>query len=266
MYKAQKKVLLSGYQKSRAWLLTGPSLDNIFGIAVKYAKWILQSDKAIGDLMIIQEKSIKVAHIQRINEFLNLTSNFSNQKIIIISHFEIMTDGATNALLKVLEEGRQTATLMLITGHLQQIAATVRSRCFHIYFPPLKENMEIEKLIAQYRNLLEKSIEEETKGSFQNNCILIQGPIKQFQIAEKFPEASLKKLLCFTFNRIIKFHHGVLEEESFFGEKILLEKLGQSAIFWHNRWLQMSKVLSTPEELYVEKKYLLRIALTTKEL
>ncbi|ABD46267.1 hypothetical protein [Neorickettsia sennetsu] len=266
MYKAQKKVLLSGYQKSRAWLLTGPGLDDMFEIAIRYAKWILKSDEAIGDLMIIQERSIKVAHIQRIHDFLNLTSNFSNQKIIIISHFEIMTAGAANALLKVLEEGKQTATLILIARYLQQITNTVRSRCFHLYFPPLKENTEIEKLIAHYKNLLEKSIGEEAKDSLPTLGRLDRGLTTQFQIAQKFSEASLKDLLCFAFNRIIKFHHGVLEKESFFGERTLLEKLGQSAIFWHNRWLQISEVLSTPKELYIEKNHLLRIALTTREI
>ncbi|ACT69321.1 hypothetical protein ACJZTR_01575 [Neorickettsia risticii] len=266
MYKAQKKVLLSGYQKSRAWLLTGPSLDDMFEIAIRYAKWILKSDEAIGDLMIIQERSIKVAHVQRIHDFLNLTSNFSNQKIIIMSHFEIITSGAANALLKVLEEGKQTATLILIARYSQQITNTVRSRCFHLYFPLFKKSTEIDKLIVQYRNLLEKSVEEEAKDSLPTLDTLGQDLTTQFQMTQKFSEASLKDLLCFTFNRIIKFHHGVLEKESFFGERILLGKLGQSAIFWHNRWLQISEVLSTPEELYIEKKHLLRIALTTREI
>lgn len=261
MYKSQKKILLSGYQKSRTWLFSGENLESMFEVAEKYARWILKSDKTIGNLLVIQEKSIKVIHAEKIRSFLALTSNSSSQKVVIISHFETMTVSAANALLKILEEGNQSATIIVITQHIHRIIATIRSRCFQLYFPPLQDRNKENTLIAQYKNLLETSSMGEVKCLISPQDMFKQISNKYSIFTGKLTETSLRALLCFTFNRVIKFHHGVLEAEVFPKEKKFIESLGQSAIFWHYRWMQISEVLSIPQELYVEKNYLLRVAL-----
>lgn len=247
MYKAQKKILLAGYKKSHAWLFTGIHVDNIFEIANNYAKWILKSENAIGDLLILKEKILKIEHARKITEFLRLTTSSCTQKVIIISHFESMTLSAANAMLKILEETNQLATIIIITKHAHQVISTIRSRCFNLHFPYIDESHEDSILISHYRELLESARD-------------------QTLFQRKLPDDVLKRLICFSFSRIIKYHHGLLDKEIFQTEKVLLKNLEKSKIFWHYRWLQISEVLAIERELNVEKNNLLKIVLASETL
>lgn len=81
--------------------------------------------------------SIKKWQIQALQEEFSKTGVESNRKLYIISHCDKMTANAANSLLKFLEEPTKGTMAILMTEQLQQILATILSRCQIISFQPL---------------------------------------------------------------------------------------------------------------------------------
>lgn len=82
---------------------------------------------------------IKIDDIRQLAEKSGQTAQQSSYKIIIIEPAEAMNIAAANALLKMLEEPPVQTVFLLISHQLQQLPATIRSRCQIIPFrtPPL---------------------------------------------------------------------------------------------------------------------------------
>jgi DNA polymerase-3 subunit delta' len=63
------------------------------------------------------------------------TAQLSANKVILINHIENMSESASNALLKTLEEPTKHTFLVLTTNAPQYILATIKSRCEKIRVP-----------------------------------------------------------------------------------------------------------------------------------
>lgn len=81
------------------------------------------------DLLIIQDKPLKINRIRELIHWLALKPHSSLYKITIILGAEAMTLEAGNALLKILEEPPACSIIILQSDKRHQILPTILSRC-----------------------------------------------------------------------------------------------------------------------------------------
>ncbi|MEQ1962716.1 DNA polymerase III subunit delta' [Xenorhabdus khoisanae] len=82
---------------------------------------------------------IGVDAVRQLSEKLYEHSQQGGAKIVWLPSAESLTDAASNALLKTLEEPPQNTYFLLRCQHPTNLLATLRSRCFY-YFLPAPEN------------------------------------------------------------------------------------------------------------------------------
>ena len=92
--------------------------------------------------------SIGVDQIREAGDFVTKTAGYGSQKILVISGAEKMTTGASNALLKTLEEPQGNSLLVLLSQRTWLLPATIRSRCQTWRLPALKAASSIDHLRA----------------------------------------------------------------------------------------------------------------------
>lgn len=68
------------------------------------------------------------------------------KKVYLIDEAHMLSKAAFNALLKILEEPPASAIFILATTDVHKILETVRSRCFSLYFKPIKVHTLTEHL------------------------------------------------------------------------------------------------------------------------
>ena len=90
--------------------------------------------------------SIGVDQIREAGDFVTKTAGYGSQKILVISDAEKMTTGASNALLKTLEEPQGNSLLVLLSQRTWLLPATIRSRCQTWWLPALKAASSIDHL------------------------------------------------------------------------------------------------------------------------
>ena len=76
-----------------------------------------------------QKKSIGIDQIRQLTGKLVETSQLNGWRIAIIASVEKMTRGAFNAILKTLEEPGDKTLVLMLANSLQQVPATIKSRC-----------------------------------------------------------------------------------------------------------------------------------------
>lgn len=76
-----------------------------------------------------QKKSIGIDQIRQLTSKLAETSQLNGWRIAIIASVEKMTRGAFNAILKTLEEPGNKTLVLMLANSLQQVPATIKSRC-----------------------------------------------------------------------------------------------------------------------------------------
>jgi len=76
-----------------------------------------------------QKKSIGIDQIRQLTSKLAETSQLNGWRIAIIASVEKMTRGAFNAILKTLEEPGDKTLVLMLANSLQQVPATIKSRC-----------------------------------------------------------------------------------------------------------------------------------------
>ena len=99
------------------------------------------------ELSFAKKSSISIAQLREIKEEINLGLFEGAWKTVIIREAEHMTVEAANSLLKVLEEPRESTTLILTSCRPQALLPTVRSRCQNVRFFPLSANTVKEILL-----------------------------------------------------------------------------------------------------------------------
>lgn len=91
---------------------------------------------------------IGVDQIREVEGFVTKTTGYGSQKILVISDAEKMTMGASNALLKTLEEPQGNSLILLLSQRSWLLPATIRSRCQTWRLPSLKASTSIDHLRA----------------------------------------------------------------------------------------------------------------------
>jgi hypothetical protein len=239
VYKKQKKILISSYQQSCAWIFTGSKNEQKFKIANDFATWVLKDDKSKSDLLIVQKDKIKIEDAHQIHSFINLTAGQSKYKVIIIDNFHNITNSASNSLLKILEEPKQDLIIIIITN-LYKILPTIRSRCFILNFPSVYNHTE--NIIENYKSIL--------------NSIILTIPFKT-----NLEHDLIAETLLLTFSRVIKFQHNIILNEIFVGEFEMLKQLKKDKIFWHCKYKQALNLIKDCIEYHLNFDYAFSILL-----
>jgi len=108
-----------------------------------------------GDFHIIkQEKDKKNISIEAVRGFirsLNMSSFRGTYKIGVVKHAESLSPEAANALLKTLEEPKDGVVIILITGNLDSLPATIVSRSQILQFHPVSSGLIYEYLLEEYK-------------------------------------------------------------------------------------------------------------------
>lgn len=92
--------------------------------------------------------NIGVDQIREASDFVIKTAGYGSQKILVISEAEKMTTGASNALLKTLEEPQGNSLILLLSRRTWLLPATIRSRCQMWRLPSLSASSSIDHLRA----------------------------------------------------------------------------------------------------------------------
>lgn len=121
-------------------------------------------------------KAIKVDAIRELVEYVNVTSQYANHKLVIIRPAEAMNRHAANGLLKTLEEPPSQSRIILLAEKSTMLPITIRSRCQRMDFPGIRDQQAIEWLNSRLGELSEQSEE------------LLQlaggGPLRALELAE----------------------------------------------------------------------------------
>lgn len=135
---------------SHAYIINGPVKETIHALADHLAKaYVCSSEgdkpcgvcsncrKANGNihpdiirLSVLEDKrNILVDQVRQLRIDAYIRPNEAGRKVFIIEDAHTMNDSAQNALLKVLEDGPQYLSFLLLTENAQQLLPTIRSRC-----------------------------------------------------------------------------------------------------------------------------------------
>lgn len=110
--------------------------------------------------LLEDKRNILVDQVRRLRTEAYIRPNEANRKVFVIEDAQTMNENAQNALLKVLEDGPQYLSFLLLTENAQQLLPTIRSRCEILslsthsdegFFP---EDEELQKTAAELARLL----------------------------------------------------------------------------------------------------------------
>jgi DNA polymerase-3 subunit delta' len=93
--------------------------------------------------------SIGIDQVRELGDFFALTAHYGKAKVALLRPVDVMTRGAANALLKLLEEPPALGLFILVTDHLERLPATVRSRCQRLALDTIDTDRALAWLRAQ---------------------------------------------------------------------------------------------------------------------
>lgn len=91
---------------------------------------------------------ISVEDIRRLSRFFQLSAADGGRRVVIVDAADDMNPQAANALLKMLEEPPERATLLLVAHQPSRLLPTIRSRCRSLRLSPLDADT-LGKALAQ---------------------------------------------------------------------------------------------------------------------
>ncbi len=111
-------------------------------------------EKNFMDFLVVEPdgKNIKIGQIKKSLDWLNLSPDRANTRVMIIDDAKNLGREAANSFLKTLEEPSPNTLLILIAETSKQVPETIVSRCQQIRFKPLSE--KITKKILNQNTLL----------------------------------------------------------------------------------------------------------------
>lgn len=95
------------------------------------------------------KQHISVKQVRSLIGKLSKKALHQGYKVAIIKQAATMTDAAANALLKTLEEPAAKTVLILLSESLEQLPATIISRCQNLRFLPVPQDIINEYLVQQ---------------------------------------------------------------------------------------------------------------------
>lgn len=122
-----------------------------------------------------------VDNVRQIIDAASFVPVLGTKKIYLIDEAHMLSKAAFNAFLKILEEPPDTVVFMLATTDPHKIIQTVTSRCFQLYFDPIKPTEVVNHLITvcEQESLSAEPdalmlIAQETEGSMRDALNLLE--------------------------------------------------------------------------------------------
>lgn len=101
--------------------------------------------KVCPDLLVIDEPhQIKIEQIRDAQRFLNFSCSTLSKKVLIINRVHNFREEAANAFLKTLEEPPNNSLIILTTSRLDNVLATIISRCRKMYFASSQQDYQFQ--------------------------------------------------------------------------------------------------------------------------
>ncbi len=137
---------------------------------------------------------IRLDQIRGVTNFLGREPLEAKKGMVVIENVESIAEGASNALLKTLEEPGK-GLILLLTRSPEKLLPTIRSRCQEIYFGPLKfEEMELvirKNSSVDFKEVFEDFDQEELLGLA---CGSPGAFLKHISFWKSFPQNILGKV------------------------------------------------------------------------
>tara|TARA_Y100000992_G_C21259885_1_gene490662 strand:+ start:235 stop:1161 length:927 start_codon:yes stop_codon:yes gene_type:complete len=92
-----------------------------------------------------EKKNIDINQVREMYNFVNKSSFYNKNKIVLIDDAEFLNKSSSNALLKIIEEPNANLYFILILDNEKYISETLKSRCIEYKF---KNNFETTELIV----------------------------------------------------------------------------------------------------------------------
>lgn len=102
--------------------------------------------------------TISVMQVRNALEQIYEKSQQGGNKVIWIKCASMMTESASNALLKTLEEPPQDTYFILSDDHNKQLLPTIKSRCFSYFLPAASLDISLIWLKNQYKNYTDNEL------------------------------------------------------------------------------------------------------------
>lgn len=103
---------------------------------------LLMIERPVDEKTGLLKGSVPVDEIRKIAPFMRKTSSMEDGwRIVIIDDADTMTRSSQNSLLKILEEPPEKSLLILIAHRAGALLPTIFSRCVHIPFMPLTDDV-----------------------------------------------------------------------------------------------------------------------------
>jgi DNA polymerase III subunit delta' len=103
------------------------------------------------DVISIQpdKTHIRIGKIRDLCHILAMKPYEARYRVVIISDAQALNPEAGNSLLKVLEEPPDRTILVLTASHMHDLLPTIASRCQHIRFNPISQDLLTDYLVTQ---------------------------------------------------------------------------------------------------------------------
>lgn len=125
------------------------------------------------DIMNItpQGKTVRVDDVRDAISFANIKAYEGGYKAVVINHAELLSEGAQNCLLKVIEEPPQKTVFLLLTRTKKSILPTIMSRAASIIISPI-EKSELRDILVREFNIstLKASLIANLSGGYLNEA------------------------------------------------------------------------------------------------
>ena len=122
------------------------------------------------DFFMIEQdgSSIKVDQIRQMQKSVLEKPIESTKKVYIISNADTMTKEAQNCILKTLEEPQEYVVIILVASNINNILATVNSRCTKLFFKKLDDSEIIRYVNSNFEGIdVDKDILRLCDGSIE---------------------------------------------------------------------------------------------------
>lgn len=188
---------------SHAILLHGENLKTLSRVAESIAGKLLQSEKPFehpdcficrprgkARLISIGQGSEKIdgqfpkGTVRRLVIDMSKSANQGGHKVGILHEADCITNQATNAFLKTLEEPPPQSTLFLLTTRPYELLDTIRSRCFNFRVPCVAETIshpDWKQWATDYREWLSLLLKGPSKRTIPHIILAAYGLNNRFQ-------------------------------------------------------------------------------------
>ncbi len=145
-------------------------------------------------LVIPYKRNLRVGAIRALEVQANYRPYEARARVFIIDDADKMTDAASNALLKTLEEPPSTTYLILVTSRPNMLMSTIRSRCQTIRFTPIAAR-EIERFLVAENSM--KPDDAKLAGLLSNGSVAhaLELDIGRFRSQRDIQLANIEKAL-----------------------------------------------------------------------